>query len=62
MREFPDGPDPTGNDGGGKRALFFNTINLLHDLTVLENIMLPLIPLGHPLSTCRRQSMEALKT
>jgi ABC-type ATPase involved in cell division len=29
---------------------------------VLENVMLPLIPLGRTLSTCRSQSMVALKT
>lgn len=42
-------------------GIVFQHNHLLHDLTVLENIMLPLIPLGHPLSTCRSQSMEALK-
>lgn len=42
-------------------GIVFQHDHLLHDLTVLENIMLPLIPIGYPLSTCRRQSMEALK-
>lgn len=42
-------------------GIVFQHEHLLHDLTVLENVMLPLIPLGHTLSTCRSQSMEALK-
>ncbi|MCK5793062.1 MAG: ATP-binding cassette domain-containing protein [Anaerolineales bacterium] len=42
-------------------GIIFQHCHLLHDLTVLENIMLPLIPLGHTVSQCRSQSMEALK-
>ncbi|MDY0222286.1 MAG: ATP-binding cassette domain-containing protein [Desulfobacterium sp.] len=42
-------------------GIVFQHDHLLHDLTVLENVMLPLIPLGRTLSTCRSQSMEALK-
>ena len=42
-------------------GIVFQHHHLLHDLTVLENVMLPLIPLGHTLSTCRSQSLKALK-
>lgn len=42
-------------------GIIFQHYHLLHDLSVLENIMLPLIPLGYPMSKCRRQSMEALE-
>lgn len=42
-------------------GIVFQHDHLLHDLTVLENVMLPLIPLGRTLSTCRSQSMEALE-
>lgn len=42
-------------------GIIFQHDHLLYDLTVLENVMLPLIPLGRTLSTCRSQSMEALK-
>ncbi|NDY74405.1 hypothetical protein DO021_21170 [Desulfobacter hydrogenophilus] len=42
-------------------GIVFQHDHLLHDLTVLENVMLPLIPLGRSLATCRNQSMEALK-
>lgn len=42
-------------------GIVFQHYHLLHDLTVLENVMLPLIPLGLSLSKCRSQSMEALK-
>lgn len=42
-------------------GIVFQHNHLLADLTVLENVMLPLIPLGRTLSACRSQSMEALE-
>jgi ABC-type lipoprotein export system ATPase subunit len=42
-------------------GIVFQQDHLLHDLTVLENVMLPLIPLGLTLSECRSQSMEVLE-
>lgn len=42
-------------------GIVFQRDHLMHDLTVLENVMLPLIPLGYSLSKCRSQSMEALE-
>jgi ABC-type lipoprotein export system ATPase subunit len=42
-------------------GIVFQHDHLVHDLTVLENVMLPLIPLGHTLSACRSQSMDALE-
>ncbi|WP_300456864.1 ATP-binding cassette domain-containing protein [Desulfobacula sp.] len=42
-------------------GIIFQHCHLLHELTVLENIMLPLIPLGHTVSHCRSQSIAALK-
>jgi len=42
-------------------GIVFQHYHLLYDLTVLENVMLPLIPLGHGLSECRRRATEALQ-
>lgn len=42
-------------------GIVFQHDHLVQDLTVLENVMLPLIPLGRTLSACRIQSMEALE-
>jgi len=42
-------------------GIIFQHYHLLVDLTVLENIMLPLIPLGYRLSECRRRSTEILQ-
>lgn len=42
-------------------GIVFQHDHLVHDLTVLENVMLPLIPLGHTLSACRSQGMGALE-
>lgn len=42
-------------------GIVFQHDHLVHDLTVLENVMLPLIPLGHTLSACRSQGMGAIE-
>jgi lipoprotein-releasing system ATP-binding protein len=42
-------------------GIIFQHYHLLHDYTVLENVMLPLIPLGYSLSECRRRSTEILQ-
>jgi len=42
-------------------GIIFQHYHLLGDLTVLENVMLPLIPLGYTLSECRRRGKEALQ-
>jgi len=42
-------------------GIVFQHYHLLQDLTVLENVMLPLIPLGYTLGKCRCQSLEALE-
>lgn len=42
-------------------GIIFQHYNLLYDFTLLENVMLPLIPLGYGLSECRRRATEALQ-
>ena len=42
-------------------GIIFQHYHLLTDYTVLENVMLPLMPLGLSLSACRRRAMEALR-
>ena len=41
-------------------GIVFQHYHLLQDHTVLENVMLPLIPRGYTLSECRRKSKAAL--
>jgi ABC-type lipoprotein export system ATPase subunit len=41
-------------------GIVFQHYHLLYDYTVIENIMLPLIPLGCSLRECHRKSREAL--
>ena len=41
-------------------GIVFQHYHLLYDLTVLENVMLPLIPRGYTLAECRRRSKAAL--
>lgn len=43
-------------------GMLFQHYHLITDMTVLENIMLPLIPLGYSISECRHRSIEALET
>jgi len=42
-------------------GIIFQHYHLLYDLTLLENVILPLIPLGYGLSECRRRATEALQ-
>ena len=42
-------------------GILFQQYHLLPDFTVLENTMLPLIPLGYRLCDCRRRGMEVLQ-
>ena len=42
-------------------GIIFQHYHLLSDYTVLENVMLPLMPLGFSLSACRRRAMAALR-
>jgi ABC-type lipoprotein export system ATPase subunit len=42
-------------------GIIFQHYHLIYDLTLLENVMLPLIPLGYGLSECRRRAAEALQ-
>ncbi len=42
-------------------GIIFQHDHLMGDLTVLENVMLPLIPLGLSLSECRRRAMRSLE-
>jgi ABC-type lipoprotein export system ATPase subunit len=42
-------------------GIIFQHYHLLTDYTVLENVMLPLMPLGLKLSECRRKAVEALE-
>ena len=42
-------------------GIIFQHYHLLTDYTVLENVMLPLVPLGLKLSECRRRGIEALQ-
>jgi ABC-type lipoprotein export system ATPase subunit len=41
-------------------GMVFQHYHLLHDHTVLENVMLPLIPRGYTLGKCRRRSKTVL--
>ena len=42
-------------------GIIFQHYHLLYDLTLLENVMLPLIPLGYGVTECRRRATEALQ-
>jgi lipoprotein-releasing system ATP-binding protein len=42
-------------------GIVFQHYHLLYDFTLLENVMLPLIPLGYGLSECRRRAAEAMQ-
>ena len=42
-------------------GIVFQHYHLLYDFTLLENVMLPLIPLGYGLAECRRRATEALQ-
>jgi ABC-type lipoprotein export system ATPase subunit len=42
-------------------GIIFQHYHLLYDFTLLENVMLPLIPLGYGVSECRRRAIEALQ-
>jgi len=42
-------------------GIIFQHYHLLYDFTALENVMLPLIPLGYGVSECRRRAIEALE-
>ena len=42
-------------------GIIFQHYNLLYDFTLLENVMLPLIPLGYGVSECRRRATEVLQ-
>lgn len=42
-------------------GIIFQHYHLLSDFTLLENVMLPLIPLGFGVSECRRRAIEALQ-
>jgi ABC-type lipoprotein export system ATPase subunit len=42
-------------------GIIFQHYHLLYDFSVLENVMLPLMPLGYRLSECRHRAAEALQ-
>lgn len=42
-------------------GIVFQHYHLLYGFTLLENVMLPLMPLGYKLSECRRRATEALQ-